>query len=82
MFLAYVQNNMDIPMDLAGKMEQGKLMIQYGLCGAALAMYRCARPENREKIKGMLITGCLTVVIGGISEPIEFYSYLHVHHCS
>ena len=72
MFLAYVQNNMDIPMDLAGKMEQGKLMIQYGLCGAALAMYRCARPENRKKIKGMLITGCLTVVVGGISEPIEF----------
>ena len=72
MFMAYVENNMPIPMDLAGKMEQGKLIIQYGLCGAALAMYRCARPENRARIKGMLITGCLTVVVGGISEPIEF----------
>ena len=72
MFLAYVANNMDIPLDLAGKMEQGKLMIQYGLCGAALAMYRCAKPQNRKKIKGLLITGALTVVIGGISEPIEF----------
>lgn len=70
MFLAYVANNMDIPLDLAGKMEQGKLMIQYGLCGAALAMYRCAKPQNRKKIKGLLITGALTVVIGGISEPI------------
>ena len=72
MFLAYVANNMDIPLDLAGKMEQGKLMIQYGLCGAALAMYRCAKPQNRKKIKGLLITGALTVVIGGISEPIGF----------
>lgn len=72
MFMAYVENNMPIPMDLAGKMEQGKLIIQYGLCGAALAMYHCARPEHRARIKGMLITGCLTVVVGGISEPIEF----------
>lgn len=72
MFLAYVANNMDIPLDLAGKMEQGKLMIQYGLCGAALAMYHCAKPQNKKKIKGMLITGALTVVVGGISEPIEF----------
>lgn len=72
MFLAYVANNMSIPMDLAGKMEQGKLMIQYGLAGAALAIYKCARPENRKKIKGMLVAGVLTVIIGGISEPIEF----------
>ena len=44
----------------------------FGLPGAALAMYRCAKPQNRKKIKGLLITGALTVVIGGISEPIEF----------
>ncbi len=72
MFLAYVANDMMIPMDLAGKMEQGKLMIQYGLAGAALAIYHCAWPENKKKIKGMLIAGVLTVVVGGISEPIEF----------
>ncbi|NIZ88860.1 PTS transporter subunit EIIC, partial [Clostridioides difficile] len=56
----------------AGKMEQGKLMIQYGLAGAALAIYRTAKPENRKALKGLLISGVLTVIIGGISEPIEF----------
>lgn len=72
MFMAYVENNQIIPLDLAGKMEQGKLMIQYGLAGAALAIYRTAKPEKRKAIKGLLISGVLTVIIGGISEPIEF----------
>ncbi len=72
MFMAYVENNQIIPLDLAGKMEQGKLMIQYGLVGAALAIYRTAKPENRKALKGLLISGVLTVIIGGISEPIEF----------
>ncbi|MEG1475910.1 MAG: PTS transporter subunit EIIC [Longicatena sp.] len=72
MFMAYVANNEIIPLDLAGKMEQGKLMIQYGLAGAALAMYRCALPKHKKAIKGLLISGVLTVIIGGISEPIEF----------
>ncbi len=72
MFMAYVKNNQIIPLDLAGKMEQGKLMIQYGLVGAAFAMYRCAKPEKRKAVKGLLISGALTVIIGGISEPIEF----------
>ncbi|WP_343090633.1 PTS transporter subunit EIIC, partial [Clostridioides difficile] len=71
-FMAYVENNQIIPLDLAGKMEQGKLMIQYGLAGAALAIYRTAKPENRKALKGLLISGVLTVIIGGISEPIEF----------
>ncbi|WP_176391450.1 PTS transporter subunit EIIC, partial [Escherichia coli] len=55
-----------------GKMEQGKLMIQYGLAGAALAMYRTAHAQNRKAIKALLISGVLTVIIGGVSEPIEF----------
>lgn len=53
-------------------MEQGKLMIQYGLAGAALAMYRTAHAQNRKAIKALLISGVLTVIIGGVSEPIEF----------
>lgn len=72
MFMAYVKENAVIPLDLAGKMEQGKLMIQYGLAGAALAMYRTAHAQNRKAIKSMLISGVLTVIIGGVSEPIEF----------
>nr|WP_318380968.1 PTS transporter subunit EIIC [uncultured Enterobacter sp.] len=70
MFMAYVKENEVIPLDLAGKMEQGKLMIQYGLAGAALAMYQTAR--NRTAVKALLISGVLTVIIGGVSEPIEF----------
>lgn len=70
MFMAYVKQNAVIPLDLAGKMEQGKLAIQYGLAGAALAMYRTAR--NRTAVKALLISGVLTVIIGGVSEPIEF----------
>lgn len=72
MFMAYVKENAVIPLDLAGKMEQGKLMIQYGLAGAALAMYRTAHAQNRKAIKALLISGVLTVIIGGVSEPIEF----------
>ncbi|NBC99608.1 PTS transporter subunit EIIC [Atlantibacter hermannii] len=72
MFMAYVKENAVIPLDLAGKMEQGKLMIQYGLAGAALAMYRTAQVQNRKAIKALLISGVLTVIIGGVSEPIEF----------
>ncbi|MBV7407126.1 PTS transporter subunit EIIC [Enterobacter sp. ENT03] len=70
MFMAYVKENAVIPLDLAGKMEQGKLMIQYGLAGAALAMYQTAK--NRMAVKALLISGVLTVIVGGVSEPIEF----------
>ncbi len=40
--------------------------------GAALAMYHCARPENRGKIKALLVSGVVACVIGGITEPLEF----------
>jgi PTS system maltose and glucose-specific IIC component len=35
-------------------------------------MYHCARPENRHKIKGLLISGVVACVVGGTTEPIEF----------
>ena len=35
-------------------------------------MYHCARPENRHKIKGLLISGVIACVIGGTTEPLEF----------
>jgi PTS system maltose and glucose-specific IIC component len=35
-------------------------------------MYHCARPENRHKIKGLLISGVIACVVGGTTEPIEF----------
>ncbi|MFZ4833781.1 maltose/glucose-specific PTS transporter subunit IIBC [Rouxiella sp. Mn2063] len=54
-------------------LSQGKMpSFLGGLPGAALAMYHCAKPENRHKIKGLLISGVVACVIGGTTEPIEF----------
>lgn len=49
----------------------------FGLIGACLAMYHTARPENRGKIKAILITAATTSFIAGVTEPIEF-SFLFV----
>lgn len=54
-------------------LSQGKMpSFLGGLPGAALAMYHCARPENRHKIKGLLISGVVACVVGGTTEPLEF----------
>ncbi|MEB6336069.1 maltose/glucose-specific PTS transporter subunit IIBC [Serratia rhizosphaerae] len=54
-------------------LSQGKMpAFLGGLPGAALAMYHCAKPENRHKIKGLLISGVVACVVGGTTEPIEF----------
>lgn len=47
------------------------LMI-FGLPGAALAMYRCAKPENRKVVGGLLLSAALTSMLTGITEPLEF----------
>ena len=44
----------------------------YGLIGACLAMYHTARPENKKKIKAILIPAAVTSFIAGVTEPIEF----------
>ncbi|MDQ0202452.1 PTS transporter subunit IIABC [Pectinatus haikarae] len=49
----------------------------FGLPGAALAMYRCARPEKKRIAKGLLLSAALTCMLTGITEPIEF-SFLFV----
>lgn len=54
-------------------LSQGKMpSFLGGLPGAALAIYTCAKPENRSKIKGLLISGVVACMIGGITEPLEF----------
>lgn len=54
-------------------LSQGKMpAFLGGLPGAALAMYHCARPENRHNVKGLLISGVVACVVGGTTEPIEF----------
>ncbi|MED9921492.1 MAG: alpha-glucoside-specific PTS transporter subunit IIBC, partial [Megasphaera sp.] len=44
----------------------------FGLPGAALAMYYCAKPEKRKKVAALLIPATVTAVLCGITEPIEF----------
>lgn len=61
------------------------LMI-FGLAGAALAMYRCAKPEKRKEVGGLLLSAALTSMLTGITEPLEFTflfvaPILYVIHC-
>jgi len=47
------------------------LMI-FGLPGAALAMYKVAKPEKKEAAAGLLLSAALTSMLTGITEPLEF----------
>lgn len=58
-----------------------------GLPGAAYAMYKCAKPENRKAVGGLLISAALTTFLTGITEPIEFTFLfvapaLYILHCA
>lgn len=61
------------------------LMI-FGLPGAALAMYKTAKPEKKEAAAGLLMSAALTSMLTGITEPLEFTflfvaPLLYVIHC-
>ena len=61
------------------------LMI-FGLPGAALAMYHCAKTEKKKLVGGLLLSAALTSMITGITEPLEFTflfvaPILYVIHC-
>lgn len=61
------------------------LMI-FGLPGAALAMYHCAKPEKKKLVGGLLLSAALTSMLTGITEPLEFTflfvaPILYVIHC-
>lgn len=58
----------------------------FGLPGAALAMYKTAKPEKRRLVEGLLASAALTSAITGITEPIEFTflfiaPFLYYIHC-
>ena len=44
----------------------------FGLPGAALAMYKAAKPEKRKVAGGLLVSAALTAMLTGITEPLEF----------
>jgi glucose PTS system EIICB or EIICBA component len=61
----------------AGNLAGGYLFKMWGLPAAAIAIWRSARPENRAKVGGIMISAALTSFLTGITEPIEF-SFLFV----
>ena len=60
--------NVEATRFMAGKFP----MMIFGLPGAALAMYRCAKPEKRQVAGGLLLSAALTSMLTGITEPLEF----------
>ncbi|WP_093519199.1 PTS glucose transporter subunit IIBC [Pseudovibrio ascidiaceicola] len=56
----------------AGNMAGGYLFKMWGLPAAALAIWHCAKPENRTMVGGIMISAALTSFLTGITEPIEF----------
>jgi PTS system D-glucosamine-specific IIC component len=53
------------------------IFMMFGFPGAALAMYHCAKKENKKTAGGLLFSAALTSFFTGITEPIEF-SFLFV----
>ena len=52
---------------MAGKFP----FMMFGLPGAALAMYQCAKPEKKKVAGGLLLSAALTAFLTGITEPLE-----------
>ncbi|MFY0783032.1 maltose/glucose-specific PTS transporter subunit IIC [Peribacillus simplex] len=53
------------------------ITMMFGLPGAALAIYHCAKPKNKKVVAGLLLSAALTSFLTGITEPLEF-SFLFV----
>ena len=61
----------------SGILGGGFLTKMFGLAGAALAIWRAARPESRARVGSIMLAGALTAFLTGITEPLEF-SFLFV----
>ncbi|CAM3885535.1 PTS transporter subunit EIIC [Tsukamurella strandjordii] len=68
----------DISRFLQGDPTAGTFMtgffpiMMFGLPAAAFAIYRCAKPENRKTVGGIMVSVALTSFLTGITEPLEF----------
>ncbi|MGL9774332.1 MAG: glucose PTS transporter subunit IIA [Sodalis sp. (in: enterobacteria)] len=47
--------------------------MMFGLPGAALAIYHCARPKNRSKVAGIMLAAVFALFFTGITKPLEFF---------
>lgn len=63
---------------LAGDPAAGRILsgffltLGFGPAGAAMAIAHEARPEQRRKVAGLMLTGALTAMLLGVTEPVEF----------
>ena len=72
-FAELASKNVEVFSVSATRFMSGKFPFMiFGLAGASLAMYRCARPEKRKVVGGLLISAALTSMLTGITEPLEF----------
>jgi glucose-like phosphotransferase system IIB component len=65
-------NTVRFSIDAARFMTGKYAVMMAGLPGAAYAMYKMAKPENRKVVGGLLLSAALTSFLTGITEPIEF----------
>lgn len=56
----------------AGNLAGGYLFKMFGLPAAAIAIWHTAKPENKKKTAGIMISAAITSFVTGITEPIEF----------
>ena len=57
----------------ATRFMSGKFpLMMFGLPGAALAMYTCARPKNKKAVGSLLLSAAISSAVTGITEPLEF----------
>jgi glucose PTS system EIICB or EIICBA component len=56
----------------AGILGGAYLFKMWGLPAAGLAMWHCARPENKARVGSLMISAGLTSFLTGITEPLEF----------
>ncbi|KGD75367.1 PTS N-acetyl glucosamine transporter subunits IIABC [Tatumella morbirosei] len=58
---------------ITGRYQAGFFPIMmFGLPGAALAIWQCARPENRAKVGSIMLAAAFAAFFTGITEPLEF----------
>lgn len=56
----------------AGILAGAFLFKMFGLPAAAIAIWQCAKPENKVAVGGIMVSAALTSFLTGITEPIEF----------
>lgn len=68
-FLAQMADGVPIT---TGVISGGAYLMPAFCIGAALAIVKMAKPENKKKTLGLFIPGIIIVILTGITEPIEF----------